>query len=311
MLLQNTTTVVQVNTLFQKNLPQYPYATNDFSDGLFRHRRVDAPKYKYIQHNPSNSIHSIVVDIDHDVYPDDIEPRPNIVVSNKDNAKAHAIYLLKPGVHLNEHSKRKPIVFAESVMTGLTRRLGGDPSYSHLICKNPLNDSYRIHSDRAELYDLTELADWLPSKSLNKQPSFESSPYGRNSQVFDWCRSWAYIAIRQYVTQSFEDFHTGVLTRCVELNLNVYLPMTLKEIKTIAKSISTWVWARRYRLTDHSKQRHRSKKGNAIKTAKSKAKQEQALEMFARGIKALEVADTLGITIRTARSYKAMLSNQR
>lgn len=301
---RHTTTVgSEVNTLFQKNLPTYPYATNDFQEGLHRHRKVDAPKFKYIQHNPSNSMQSMVVDIDHDVYPDDIEPRPNIIVSNKDNAKAHAIYLIKPNVHLNEHSSRKPIIFAENVLKGLTHRLEGDPNYAGLICKNPLNDSYRVYNPRNGLYDLTELAEWIPDKILKAKPLKEDPAYGRNCQVFDWCRHWAYIAIREFVSGSFEAWHTEVLTRCIGLNLNVYLPMTQHEVKTIAKSISKWVWSNRFKLTDYSKQRARANRLAVKRKIILIDNQTKANEMLEMGYKTYEIADTLGVQQRTVQRW--------
>ena len=245
---------------------------------------------------------SMVVDIDHDVYPDDIEPRPNIVVSNKENAKAHAIYMIKPSVHLNEHSSRKPIIFAENVLAGLTEQLEGDPNFSHLICKNPLNDSFRVITPRVDLYDLTELADWIPNKSKLKKERSDLA-YGRNCQVFDWCREWAYIAIREYIQNGYDKFHLAVLTKCVELNTRVYLPMTLKEIKTIAKSISVWVWNNRFKLTDYSKQRARANKLAAKRKIILIDNQTKAHEMLEMGYKTYEIADTLGVEQRTVQRW--------
>lgn len=293
----------QVNSLFTNNLPTYPYATNDFASGLYRHRKESVANYKYIQFNSSNSLGTMVVDIDRDVYYDDIYPRPNIAVCNKDNAKTHAIYLIKPSVHLNEHSSRKPIVFAQNIIKGLTSVLDGDPNFAHLICKNPLNDSYRVFGLRADLYDLSELAEYVPNSALKKEPKIDMA-YGRNCEVFDKCRQWAYVAIRGHLDNGFEAFHAAVLTRCIELNINVYLPMTVNEVKTIAKSISKWVWDNRAKLTNFSKQRARANKLAAMRKEHMNDRKALALEMMSIGTPINEIADTLGVSKDTVWRYQ-------
>lgn len=292
----------KVNTLFQQNLPTYPYATNDFQQGLYRHRKENASKYKYIQFNHSNSLRLLTVDIDHDVYYEDLDPAPNLIVMNKGNSKCHAMYLIKPSVHLNEFSARKPIVFAENVLDGLTARLNGDKNFSHLISKNPLNESFRIFTPRLEEYDLTELAEWIPDKILKQEPKKETA-YGRNCQVFDWCREWAYLAIREYINRSPDEFHSSVLARCIELNTRVYLPMTLREVKTIAKSIAKWVWKERFNLTSFSKQRARAKRLGVIRRDAMATKQVEAIKLLGQGLTITQIAKTLKVTERSVWRY--------
>lgn len=296
----------QVNTLFQKNLPTYPYATNNFKDGLYRRNKTNAAKYKYIQFNKTNSLEIMNIDLDREVYYEDLEPKPNLIVMNRDNSKCHAMYAIKPGVHLNTFSSRKPIAFAENVLNGLTMRLNGDRNYSHLIAKNPLNESFRLYTPRIEPYDLNELAEWIPDKIIKATPKAEHGAYGRNCEVFDKCRHWAYIAIRQYIATSFAAFHSAVLSRCIELNTTVYLPMTQREVKTIARSISKWVWDNKSKLTSFSKQAHRSKLGNKAKSLKAEQNRKLALVMLGKGFKINEIADSLGLSRRTIFNYIGM-----
>lgn len=307
MLLQNTTTTGQVNTLFKKNLPTYPYATNSFEDGLYRHRKDRAKNYKYIQFNNVNSLGTMVVDIDRDVYYDDIEPKPNLVVMNKDNSRCHSMYIIKPAVHLNEFSSRKPIAFAQNILAGLTARLKGDENFAHLVSKNPLNDSYRVFTPRIEPYDLTELAEWVPSKGLNQAPR-EGVGNGRNSQVFDWCREWAYIAIRGCMDLGADNFYNQVLARCLELNTRVYLPMTIREVKTIAKSIAKWVWNNRQKLTNFSKQTARAKRLGVQRREAMSERQAEAYKLRAEGLTQLEIAKLLNVSTRTIKTYLSVSS---
>lgn len=293
---------LKVNSLFENNLPKYPYATNNFNNGLYRHKREKAKDFKYIQFNPSNSLGTLVIDIDRDTYPEDLSPSPNIAIYNKDNSKSHAIYFLDPSVHLNELSSRKPVAYAESVLIGLTHRLQGDKNYSHLICKNPLNDSYRTYGLREQTYGLDELSEYIPDKILKVAPK-NNQFYGRNCYVFDQSRHWAYIAIREYKNKTYKDFYNAVLSRCFELNIAIQLPMTINEIKNIAKSISKWVWDRRQTITDFSKQRARANKLAAKRKLQLEENRKIALEMFGKGFKMNQIAETLGVTMATIWNY--------
>jgi hypothetical protein len=301
---QYNTLAIKVNNLFQQNLPQFPYSTNDFEYGAFRHARQTALKHKYIQFNAINSLGTLVVDIDRETYYEDLTPTPNMAVYNKQNAKCHAIYFLDPSVHLNELSRRKPIIFAENVLKGLTRRLEGDPFYAHMICKNPLNDDFRVYALRDKQYGLDELSEYIPNKILNEKRSINE--ISRNCQVFDECRYWAYKAIREYKATTFEEFHIAVRNHCIESNSTKYCPMSLQEVKNIAKSISKWVWDKRIELTYNRLQIAAGKQSGQTRKLKADQNKIQALEMLNKGLRIEEIADRLGVTRMTIYNYIGM-----
>ena len=98
-----------------------------------------------------------------------------------------------------------------------------------------------------------DLSEWIPKKTVLQR----ESRVGRNCDVFDSLRFWAYKNFRNFGTK--EQFITG--TRQVAENLNrtfawVDGPLTAPEIKTIAKSVATWTWE--HRVEGRSDRRGRS-----------------------------------------------------
>lgn len=252
---------------FRNNLPKKPYCTNDFSKGIQIKNMAQAVMLHYLQYQYPNEMRWMVFDIDypvnHEIIRNDLKlPVPNIIVQNRKNGHAHLYYLLAYPVHLNPDSSPKAIDYLLAVQRAMTRELGADPGYVGLLAKNPLDDEHWlveiIHEDG---YELDELADYL--HTLNDKDAQEAIDrgigFGRNVALFNGIRVWSYVEIRKYIEGTAKAWFEAVLVEAT-LNNTFAPPLYDNEVRTIAKSISSWTWRRRYELTDFGKQSARGKK---------------------------------------------------
>lgn len=200
---------------------------------------------RYIQPNHFNSKLWLVFDIDRETSPEQITddlnlPCPNIFVQNPKNGHAHVFYGLEAPVHMNAHSSNAAIRFAGAVDTSLAVELGSDLAYGGLIAKNPAHDHWRLWATSIERYDLTELADYVDLDSANdKRKSLLDFGLGRNCNLFDKLRKWAYRAIRQGYPQ-YEQWERSCVDRITAYNSQLPQPLPMQEILHISTSVAKY-----------------------------------------------------------------------
>ena len=142
-----------------------------------------------------------------------------------------------------------------AVQEAMTVRLDSDRGYAGLLTKNPAVKNERGSSrwstigwKRDALYSLTEMLDWvdLPKKSAKpvQQPRVG---FGRNVEVFDTTRFWAYSNFANFGTE--EAWLKAVQDRALVASRTHVQPLREREVSVIAKSIGRWVWRRRSDLS--------------------------------------------------------------
>lgn len=234
--------------IFKKSLPNKPYCSNNLSlSGLQIRPLKTALTYTHIQPNHPLYQGYLVVDVDHcfmDALDDHHALRPNLVVANKTNPRAHFFYRLEKPVIKTEAARLKPLRYAAAIEKSLTTKLKGDQNYSGLIAKNPISDQYRTFSFRQDPWDLHELHENLDLSIKAKPQTHEISLLGRNCHVFDVVRHQAYKIVEFHRnTTSQEDFFNAVLDLAVESN-QFTNPLGYSELLAISKSISKWTWTK-------------------------------------------------------------------
>ena len=193
----------------QQWLPLWPLASDDLRQGIYRMSRESALGLRYIEANPQAVSNLLVVDIDHD----DARLRavwdrrawlPNAVVENPENGHAHAVWALSEPVTRTEYAHRKPLAFAAAITEGLRRSVNGDQGYSGLITKNPTHQTWDAFWLTDHLYSLHELREHLDSAGFMPPPSWTRSRrrrpvgLGRNCDIFESARTWAYREVRNH-----------------------------------------------------------------------------------------------------------------
>ena len=287
-------------------LPLWPLASDDLRRGIYRESRADALQRRYIEANPKALSNLLVVDIDHS----DARLRvqwerqgwyPNALVENPSNGHAHAVWALQEPITRTSYAKRKPLAFAAAVTEGLRRSVDGDKGYSGLMTKNPDHAAWDAHWMTDRLYSLRELQERLEDIGSMPPPSWKRTRrrnpvgLGRNCDIFESARTWAYRLARQIrqrhehaTDEDSRDLLAGIAEHVTELNISYTEPLPNSETRSISKSIHGWItthfdgWIDSRLVstatfsTIQSARGHKS--GQSRRTAHSKANRQTILE---------------------------------
>jgi len=266
-----------------------------------------ALKKPYMQANPLNSFEWIILDIDHEnTYIDDLVVKPNIIVYNKTNNKAHYYFKIN-AVHNNDQSSYKALEYYQAVRYGLNILLDGDIAFTQTLSKNPLAKEHfrvlEVHNKEYELSELAEYCELVPKYRIKAitDVSERAEILGRNQSIFDAVRVEAY-----KMNEPTED---KIRTIADSFNNNLTNPLDSQEIKHIAKSIAKYVSRPRTQI-DKEKFRERQsqlgKKSGVVRAEKAQKRKDKAFILFANPkLKLQEVADRLEISIQQTKRYKS------
>ena len=266
-----------------------------------------ALKKTYIQANPLNSFEWIILDIDHEnTYIDDLPVKPNIIVYNKTNNKAHYYFKIK-AVHNNDQSSYKAIEYYQAVRYGLNILLDGDLAFTQTLSKNPLAKEHfrvlEVHNKEYELSELAEYCELVPKYQIKAitDVNERAEILGRNQSIFDVVRVEAYKMI--------EPTEEQIRAIADSYNDNLANPLASQEIKHIAKSIAKYVSRPRTQIDKDNfreRQSQLGKKSGAVRAEKAQKRKDKAFILFANPkYKLQEIADKLKISIQQTKRYKA------
>ena len=311
-------------SLFSERLPRKPYCTNDLGAGLFIRPLKKALEQRYIQYNPPAMINWLVYDIDRPYPGFDNEWRmvapPNIVVINPKNQRSHYLYGIAAGVSTTSASREKPRRLLSAIDEGYRHALDADPGFARLICKNPLNNYWNVELLREDLYDLSELAEYVDLdaavKRIRSTPREHRSGLGRNCSLFDSLRTWAYRWVGEYGNHGFDKWHQEVSAQADKLNVFTD-PLPLSEVRATAKSVAKWTWNKYTgqksaasllddNLTPESfslLQSNLGKMGNAKRWGDNTEKRRQALQMHSEGKTYREISSALSVSLGSLSSW--------
>ncbi len=282
-------------SIFRRALSKKLYCTDYLESGL-RIRNVDtAIGQRYIQPNHKNSRLWLVYDIDRPTCVDEITddlllPAPHFFVQNPKNQHAHAYYGLATPVHLNQNSSQKAIRFAGAVDCAMTGSLQADGQYAGLIAKNPLHEHWRTHTINAELFTLGDLSEYLDlTQYSDKRKNLPDIGIGRNVNLFERLRRWAYKAIRQG-WPDHDQWDRACLDRALAYNKTTN-PLPLSEVMAVAKSVAKWTHKN---ITPDGFSRIQAGRGALNGQRARDAKLQAALDMRSQGHSVRVIADTLG-----------------
>lgn len=284
---------------FRDNLPRKPYHTDDLGDGLRIRDVKKAIEARYIQANGPTHQWWLIYDVDRSGaaldWDDRDAPPPTMTVQNPENGHAHLIYGLAVPVRTASDGRPGPLRYAAAIDNALRVKLDADPGYSGLICKNPLNPFWRVMEWEPDLYSLDDLEGWLDlTQYADKRKRLPEYGLGRNCNLFDRLRLWAYKAIRQGWPDA-ERWHQAVLERARAYN-DFESPLPDSEVKATAKSVAKWTHQHLSPAGFAAVQSHRGRK-------KGKKRRDElsprVFELAAEGLSQRAIAETLGIGHRT------------
>ena len=234
--------------LFVSKLPPKPYYTNDYHFGKKIAPIAIAIKATYIQPNSSTHQYYLIFDVDRATaavdWSDRGLPAPHLVIRNPRNGHCHIIYILDVSVKIDFKGNLAPIKYLADVEHGLGLRLGADLAFNGYMSKNPFHSDWITTAYATEPYTLDYLCEFV-NKELVKAHKIrmieaqKSASYslGRNCELFDTLRFWAYENFQNYTDSGFFD---ALLEQAESFNTFV-LPLGTNEVRGIVKSIHRYV----------------------------------------------------------------------
>lgn len=269
---------------FKNQLPVKPYCSNDLESGLIIRNKNKALEMLYLQANQPSIQTCLLFDLDEDnafyKFEDVGLPIPTFITKCPASGRCHYGYMLKAGVCKTQHARLKPLKYAAAVESGIASKLASDYGYSGLITKNPLHEHWSPYWSGADLYELDYLADFVELKAPKKVEKVKGYGLGRNVNLFDDLRAYAYRSVLKFKSKSTYDAWEADLLRVAQgLNshCNALNPLQYNEIKATARSVSKWTWKNFDSETFSNIQSNRAKKSR--KTS-AKNKIENVLELL-------------------------------
>lgn len=248
---------------FRERLPKKPYFTDQLGDYLGIHRADVAARARYIQPNGPTHQHWLVFDIDRPGAALDWEdrhvPPPNFTVQNPINGHAHLFYGLATPVRTAPDGRKGPLQYAAAVQGSLGGSLDADTGYMGFLCKNPLNSYWRTTEWEPRLYELADFEGWLDLSVQQKRKAANEYGLGRNTDLFERLRLWAYRAIRQGWPDA-DRWQMAVVERARAYN-SFDEPLNDNEVKGIARSVAKYTHRRFTQSGFSAVQAHRGRKG--------------------------------------------------
>ena len=270
--------------LFVDTIPRKPYCTDELGSLLIR-PAMQALKLRYVQHNAPWELRWMVYDVDRctasfDWYDLDAPP-PNIVATNRTNGHAHLFYGLEVAVLQGLRDRQSPMRYAAAVDIALTEKLDADRGYAKLLSKNPKHNDWWVQVYQPESYDLEWLADYLDLGQLaDRRRRLPDVGYGRNVNLFNDVRRWAYREIRKPNSWfGFEFWHSAVASQAYGHNDGLTDPLPSSEVKSTAKSIAKWTWRNMspQRFREWAKRRNRA--SQRVRKARATERVQQILKL--------------------------------
>lgn len=285
--------------LFSEDLlPRKPYCSDDLTYGLKVRPLSTAIRMRYIQHNRPGMTAFLAFDIDRAdagaAWMDSNAPAPNLIIKNPKNGHAHYLYALETPVCTTSNARLKPLQWLASIEKTISVHLGADPGYAGLIVKNPLSAAWQTIAVETHPYSLERLANGLDLLSAaNTDKTREISGLGRNCEIFDLLRFWAYKAVARFWRPDGEkDWLIAVKEQAYFYN-TFSTPLDSKEVDQIARSVGKWVWkhfsptARRDLIDRTHTPELQSKRGKL----KGAALRERGLELLRSGLTVAQVVE--------------------
>lgn len=291
--------------LFRERLPRAPYHTDELSEGLRIAYRHQAEASRYIQPNGPTHRYWLVYDVDRSGaaldWSDRNAPPPSIVATNPANGHAHLLYGLQVAVRTAPDAKSGPLRYLAAVDCALRDVLEADPGYSGLICKNPLrSDAWRVASWEPRLYELGDLDSWLDlSAYSDRRRRLPDYGLGRNCNLFESLRRWAYRAIRQG-WPDYRRWLEAVHQRARAYNAQFPEPLPANEVRHTSVSVAKWT---HQHMSPAGFSAAQSARGARKGAKRREALLPLALELAAQGLSMREVGRRLGVDHRTVSNW--------
>lgn len=275
--------------------------------------KAQALKHRHIGYNSDYMLSALVLDVDHDhaehhikalAYDAETIPEPSWITVNPATGHAHVGYLIGEPITRTDAGRRRPIEYAADIERTLTARVGADRAYRNVVTRNPL---YPLHGQwwGSGPYSLGELHESL-GKLCKPVPEVREAGLGRNVDLFDSTRAYAYRAFKSHDT--YEPFRLAVELHAVAMNGERFdVPLTRSEVAGVARSVAAWVWRTFTRNEQQGLfseiQRRRSMRQDLVVQKQQRVQAIREKADHGTRLDAQQVMDLFDVSVSTARTY--------
>jgi len=304
----------------EQNSPSKPYCTDDLLYGLRIRGRDVALKKRYVQLNSPLYCHWLIFDCDYAgaayAAQDAGLPDPTAVVITPKNRHAHILYALDAPVFTCDAARLKPVRYVAAIERAYLRILKADVGYCGLVTKNPLHaDWLHLYGRNAPVrtYTLEQLAECVDLNQRQAKGEDKPTGFGRNCTLFDKLRKWGYVAIRRHRGGLRRDsrvlWDAECLDKAASLNAEFLNPLSLSEIRSVAKSTAKFCWKHdpEHEAAFQQRQSYKGKAGGIqsgkVRQAQNEDKRVSARLMRIQGMTYQQIADELSVSLRTVKYW--------
>ncbi len=209
-----------------------------------------AHNYQQIQLNTSLHFNAIIMDIDNEALLTEWNaqglPVPTIQTLNKENNKAHLIWLLNTPVY-KEH--KHAIAYYKAIVNSIKKRIGADSAYQNHQTKNFLNtELFRVtYNDVA--YDLGDFREFI-SADIIAEKEYDEFDYlvadSRHIHLFELLRRYGYGIAKD------SDLLDKLRQRAEAINQGFNKPI---KVKYIVKSVYEFCEKNKHNFRDKNRPR--------------------------------------------------------
>jgi hypothetical protein len=229
---------------------------------------------------------------------------------NPENGHAHIVYVLAEPVVTTSQEHQAPARYVGAIESAFINALRADADFTAGLTKNPHHPSWRTEVLRPAPYTLTELAEYVNLRGVTRQRLRVEGKQGRNSQLFDTIRHWAYPQMLRFrLSGSFDAWHEHVRAEAHARNAFVDAgSLQSREVDHVAKSVAKWTWRKytgcgpataEFRATQA---RRGGKKGENERT--------EGLRQLSAGQSIAQVSQDLDVSERTVYNWSRRLREE-
>lgn len=282
--------------LVEERAPRRPYCADEKHQASIRSQEIGLAS-AFLQLNPPAHQAWLVLDADErgaaHAWEDAGLPAPTYVAINRKNGHAHIGYALAAPVCTTMAARLEPLRYLAAIEHAYTVAARADFAFAGHLAKNPLSDRWLLWEPaNAPEYELGYLAEFvnLPSK-LPPRPA----GVGRNCELFDALRRWAYTAVREFWRPGGEDAWQEAIKRQAAFLNTFSEPLGWPEVNGIARSVARYVWRRFSPRAFQQVQAARGRKSGLSRFEASEDKRASARLMASHGHSTRKIATALGV----------------
>ncbi|WP_445989678.1 replication initiation protein [Chromobacterium haemolyticum] len=265
--------------LVEAHAPRRPYCGDDKHFARIRPKST-ALGERYIQLNPPAHQAWLILDIDRpraaSAWDDAGLPPPTYVAINPENGRPHIGYALSSPVCTTDAARLAPMRYLAAIERAYTAQVRADFAFAGPMAKNPLHPFWRLWEPaNAPTYELSTLAEFA---DLSTRPAPTPEGVGRNCELFDKLRVWAYRAVREFWRPDGQGIWAEAVRRQAEALNSFPVRLSNAEVAGIARSVSRYVW-RRFSPADFRElQAERGRRGAEAVAALKRDRREQDIQ---------------------------------